>query len=162
MSNSLETHNTWHFPFKNSPQIIGFLLQDFMQSFPHMLLFGSVVIKQWLLKGYWPSWRGLYIRELHEMLNSWGPFMPLMPFCKHGFFEEYFLLFHFIFIFLLLLQWFLLSTHFKPHLPHIASHILRTDNQRMFYLKFITASHQGSRSRGCISSGPIVWFPVFL
>lgn len=99
MSNSLETHNTWYFPFKNSPQIIGSLLQDFMQSFPHMLLFGSVVIKQWLLKGYWPSWRGLYIRELHEMLNSWGPFMPLMPFCKHGFFEEYFLLFHFIFIF---------------------------------------------------------------
>lgn len=46
--------------------------------------------------------------------------------------------------------------------PHPTAHILRKHNQRIFYLEFIITSHQGSRMRGYISSGPIIWFLVLL
>lgn len=46
--------------------------------------------------------------------------------------------------------------------PHPTLHILRKHNQRIFHLEFIITSHQGSRMRGSISSGSIIWFLVLL
>lgn len=76
---------------------------------------------------------------------------------EHGFFEGCFLSHFFIATVMISAA----RTHFTTHFPPSAFHILRKD-QRMVFLEIITASHQATRMRRYISSGPTVWFPVFL
>lgn len=79
------------------------------------------------------------------------------PSREHGFFEECFPS-HF---FIAPVMIYAACNQFTSQFPHVASHVLRKD-RRAFYLEFITAAPQGTRKRARMSSGPAVWFPVFL